>query len=581
VTQATPQAQANDIAVEGSKSASSSANVAVDRKHRRVPAALLVVLGGGLALRLWGVGQGLPYLYNNDEAADFLPRAVHMFGGSLNPHYFTNPPALTYFLHVVFALWFGSKTPHLYARDPTDVVIVARVSVALLGTLAIWLLYLTGRRLFGRTVGLLAAALEAVAFLPVFYAHFALNDAPLLAPVTLSLLGSAGIMWRGLRRDYVVAGVGLGLGVATKYTCGIVALPLAIAVLARPGRSRARAALGVAVAGGCAALAFLVADPYALLAFSEVRDGLAHQAAASSVPKLGAPGDSSFGYYLWTLTWGLGWAPALAALGGVVTTWRRDRRAWWLLVPAGIVFLVFMNLYARHFGRWLLPIFPIICLLAAHAGGELVRLGGRHGRRWKLSAAAVTATALCVQGLVYSLHSDVVLSRPYTSALARAWMVAHIPAGARVVVEPVAPGSWPRSYPSASGSSGPHWRSYRPPISDRAITAANFVEDYELTLSPRLVSRYEHAGACWVVTGSTQAGRAYADPAAAPAAPRYYAALGRRGRLVYRVSPMRGGRAPGSLNFDWSFDYYPLDYRRPGPEVRVYRLDAGRCRAPK
>lgn len=41
---------------------------AVEPGERRwVPAALLVVLGGGLALRLWGVAQGLPYLYNNDE----------------------------------------------------------------------------------------------------------------------------------------------------------------------------------------------------------------------------------------------------------------------------------------------------------------------------------------------------------------------------------------------------------------------------------------------------------------------------------------------------------------------------------
>jgi hypothetical protein len=31
------------------------------------------------------------------------------------------------------------------------------------------------------------------------------------------------------------------------------------------------------------------------------------------------------------------------------------------------------------------------------------------------------------------------------------------------------------------------------------------------------------------------------------------------------------------FNFDWSFDYYPLAYYRPGPVMSVYRLRGGRC----
>jgi hypothetical protein len=31
------------------------------------------------------------------------------------------------------------------------------------------------------------------------------------------------------------------------------------------------------------------------------------------------------------------------------------------------------------------------------------------------------------------------------------------------------------------------------------------------------------------------------------------------------------------FNFDWSFDYYPLAYERPGPEMRIYRLTGGAC----
>ena len=41
--------------------------------------ALGALLIGALALRLWGLRQGLPYAYNTDEADHFVPRAVAMF----------------------------------------------------------------------------------------------------------------------------------------------------------------------------------------------------------------------------------------------------------------------------------------------------------------------------------------------------------------------------------------------------------------------------------------------------------------------------------------------------------------------
>ncbi len=212
-------------------------------------------------LRLWGIKQGLPYSFNSDEDAHFVPRAIGIFALGWNPHYFANPPAYTYLLHFVFALWFGGEAgvTHTFATNPTAVFVLARAVAALLGVLAIWLLYLAGARLFDRGVALLAAALEAVAFLPVFYSHLALNDVPTLAPLTLALLGSAGVLRSGRARWYLLAGIGLGLGCATKYTAGIVVLPLLAAAAAQylapdDRREASRGARGAAagVAAGSA-----------------------------------------------------------------------------------------------------------------------------------------------------------------------------------------------------------------------------------------------------------------------------------------------------------------------------------------
>lgn len=592
--------------------------------------ALAGVLAGALGLRLWGIAQGLPYVYNSDENDHFVPHAVKMFEEGLNPRYFANPPALTYLLHGLYAVWFGGGRGalHAYELHPTEVYVLARVAVALLGTAAVWLLYLVGARLFSRGVGLLAAALQAVAFLPVFYAHLALNDVPTLAPLTLSLLGTAGVLRKERRRDYLIAGVGLGLACATKYTAGIVVLPLLAAAAARyaerppagkdapnagrgAGTRRAsdtgqgsstrhvpdegwRIAQGLALSGGAALVSFLVANPYALLDFHNFRAELNHQSQLAGEPqgKLGAGHAGGVRYYLWSLTWGLGWVPALAALGGALTIWRTDRRLGWLLVPAPLLFLAFMGLQGRYFGRWLLPIFPIVCLLAAYFALQLAAAASRRAKRrpvrWGLTTLAVLA--LCAQGLVYSVHSDRVLSRADTRTLTREWMVAHIPQSARIVAEPVSPDAWAKDIghfnpATADGSRWEKYDSLRMVFSSSGAYLGESestrptvgIEDYERTLRPALIGYYESQGYCWVISGSTQYGRAYAEPGAVPEAIAYYRALARQGQVVYRISPYSSGAGPVAFNFDWSFDYYPLAYARPGPEMTVYRLHGGRC----
>jgi len=552
-------------------------------------AALSGVLALGLGLRLWGIAQGLPYVYNLDESDHFLPRAVAMFRDGLNPHYFANPPAYTYLLHVALALWIGGATAvaHTYAHDPREVYVLARVCAALLGTIALWELYIVGSRLLGRAAGLIAAAIEAVAFLPVYYSHLALNDVPTLAPLTLSLIGSAGILRRGRGRDHLIAGVGLGLACATKYTAGIVLVPLLAAALApRAGQGDAWGpAAGLAVALAAALASFLAANPFSLLDLHAFGAELAHESARSGEAqgKLGAPRGGGLLYYGWVLTWGLGWLPALAALAGAVLVWGRERALGWMLVPAPILFMIFMGLQGRYFGRWLMPIIPILCLLAGVSAVWLARrlAGASEGRRRLLLGGL--AAVLCAQGLVYSIHAGLVLSREDTRTLTRAWMVAHVPVSAGVVVEPVVPNDWVTDV----GAEEPRWLKYPSltvvvdPASGAPLAQPYRVgiEDYERTLSPALIPWYEQHGFCWVVSGSTESGRALADPGEVPQALAYYRALAADARVEFTSSPYRAGAGPVPFGFDWSFDQYPLAYERPGPVMTVYRLLGGRCAA--
>ncbi len=560
--------------------------------HRPALGALLV---GTFVLRLWGIKQGLPYSYNVDEATHFVPRAVDFFSHDLNPRYFLNPPAYSYLLHIVFELWFGSADAvrRAYTTNPTEVFVVARVVAAVLGTISVWLTYLAGARFFNRNVGLVAAAMLSVAFLPIFYSHLALNDVPTMAPVALALYGIAGVMRRGRWRDYLVAGVGIGLAGATKYTGLITLMCLFGAVLTDIAGSSLRVAVKrCLVALGVAAIAFVVANPFSVLDPRSFIDGVNSQAslAAGQDPvKLGTTAGSGILYYLWTFTWGLGWGPTLAAIGGSVLLILRRRLAMALvLLPAPIVFIVFMGQQQRFFGRWLMPIFPIVVIIGAYGVVESVRWLVRTRRLPPLLAGAVAMVLVLTQSLVAVIHNDVVLSRPDTRNVIRSWMVAHVPAGANVVVEPVVPDNWTTDVGRSLAwtPSGERWWRYPTWMTDvdtngNPLPAGQrryvLIDQYERTLRPALLDEYANGGYCWLVVGSLQAGRAFAAPQAEPASVAYYGALAQRSKLMYHISPFTKGVHPVPFSFDWSIDYYPSQYHRPGPEMSVYRLTGGKC----
>jgi hypothetical protein len=563
--------------------------------------ALVAVLLLALSLRFWGIRHGLPIVYNPDEQSHFVPKAVAFFQSGYNPDYYSNPPGLSYLLHLVFAVWFGGESGVLdaWSSRPSDVYLVARYTSAILGTLAVLLTYLTGRRLFDAKHGVFAAALLAVAFLPVFYGHQAVNDGAQLAPIALSLFGSAGILTRGRLIDYVVAGTGLGLACGTKYTAGIMLIPLLAAAVSHVGEptGRRRVAVGLCLAGLSAAAAFALTVPGIVFDTSAVLEDM-RQLSPEGEPKLGQGEESGIRYYVWTLTWGLGWVASLAALVGAVALARSDRRIALVLVPAPVVFILVMGIQDRYFGRYLLPIFPLACLLASYGIIRLSHGLSRRAPRLAPAFTAVAALALLFEGLAHSVHVDLVLSKTDTRMLAQEWMVANIPPGALIVREPntVRPRAAAESRP-ARGDSSPapkRWlefslgRSIRRLVRTQQLPLAELPgeqlppgrissEDAVAYLQPELIDEYIRVGACWVVVGNSQWGRAFAEPETVPGAVDYYRALARRGRAAYSVLPYDRPQDPREFNFDWSSNYYPRNFDRPGPEIIVYRLDEGRC----
>ena len=242
---------------------------------------------------------------------------------------------------------------------------------------------------------------------------------------------------RGRPVDWAVAGAGLGLAAATKYTAGIVVLPLVVAAafrLVATGKRAPRPCGAPRSPRRARPPRFLVANPHALLSFDEFwSDVRKQEEAASGFGKLGLDYDSGVLYYLWVLTWGFGWVPLAAALGGA----RASRFARTCAAPCSSCRgrCVFLALHGTAGAL-------LRALAAARAsrrsrsspGSAATRaarpaVAQRRPRAARGGAPPAVGCALAAQGLDYSVHVDRVLSRDDTRNLARAWMAANMPAG--------------------------------------------------------------------------------------------------------------------------------------------------------
>ena len=343
---------------------------------------------------------------------------------------------------------------------------------------------------------------------------------------------------------------------------------------------------------------FVVLNPYLFTSFDAWWSDLRDQAeVARDQPK---PGQDSggFSYYLDSLTWGLGWAAAIARWLGAVIELRRNLVRGLMLVAVPLALFVYLSVQSRYFGRWLLPAYPALAMLAAAAVGQAAELIGDSWRRRPAWAGVAAAGGLTVLLLAQPLAADVrsaqVLGRDDTRQQARDWLEAHYPPELRASIEPAVPGRWFRSNPEGTP---PAWLKRCPQQAglDRAglvlhgrrrRTRVRAVQARPRRAAGRRRARLR-------VPGGARPGRDRRLPAVRllpgrdgrhgprPRAPDRRQGRPRllrpaRARVEGRARPSARtttGAKPVPFNFDLSFNYYPPEYNRPGPTVQIRRLD--------
>jgi hypothetical protein len=544
--------------------------------------ALAAILAGGLAVRLYGLRHGLPFIHHSDESQHFTNVAVEMFDGDYNPHYFQNPSAFTYLVHLALRVQFGGEEiVREYARDPSAIYETARLVAVALCMLGVAAVYAVGRRLWGAMEGLVAAAVLAFAFLPVAYSRYALTDVGVLLPVAVTIYGIVRIHEDGARRYFVIAGLGLGFTIGFKYTAGLILVPLLVAVALRARQERdpvPEMLAGAVVVVVAAVAAFLLTTPYFLLDLGEAIDQLQDQREVASDAKIGQASENPYGFYVSSLTWALGWGAALAALAGFLWQLRRDRTRALLLGLFPVLLYIYLGTDAeRYFARWLLPAYPILALFAGVAVAGVARSVSR-APRVQAAVLAALALALVAQPLVADLRTGALLRKDDTREIAREYMLERLPAGTRMVVEPSIRRAYDLPLLGVLHREGdPRFRKRfgAPPKVKRDDLPApgrttRFIEDLE----PGRIDRYRAAGHCVVVTYEWTRERARISGLDEGVA--YFDRLERESTVIFRADPYDDGEGPVEFDFDQSTHlYHPPEFERPGPEVVIYRLD--RC----
>lgn len=467
------------------------------------PLALSGIAILGLALRLYGLDwdqmqaryQLLVRLYGSDAAQgnNFHPDErqilfhvvqlswpgswAQFFNAAtspLNPHFFAYGSFPLYLLAAV-----GNVLSHISAplANFANLTLTGRVLNAIFdcGTILLvgWLgLLLTNDHTPGRryawSVALLAAALVAFTPFQLQLSHFYTVDTMLLFFVTLTVLACVVLVDTDKPvRWSLVAGLGYGLALATKFSAAPLAVSLFVALAMRGYRRGLSSIIVPLLLSFCVTLAiFLIAMPYALLDMPEFIQQVAQQGdlvrGALDLPYVRQfAGTTPYAYEAQNmLFWGMGLMLGLAALAGFVwlcwRIWKRDAGLWLVVLSWVLVYGVITGGFYVKYMRYMLPIYPFLTLMAASILIALLKFSRERVKdaRTKSYIAIILPYAAIVVVLAGTMFQGLALlnvySQPNTRIQASRWIFSHLKPGSVLTYE-----QWDDSLPVAVDNHDP------------------------------------------------------------------------------------------------------------------------------
>lgn len=377
--------------------------------------ALGLALALAAILRFWGLEYGIPHPTARPDEERVVGRAQTIFAtGDWHPGSFFYPSLPFYLDALALHAYYGAgKLLGRYA-EPRDFLLdvavgrpglhyrICRFVSAAAGVATIVAAYALSLAAFHRPwAAVLAAFSLAVCHVHVRDSHFATVDVLATLFVTLSLVFAVRAPRASGARDFVLAGLFAGLAISSKYNVGLIAIAIGVAALYR-GR---KAISYITLSAATAAAAFALTSPYVLVRFGGFRSDMSFLEEF-----LYRSGDLALWDHLrTTFPAGLGWPLYLVAILGVVGALIRRRPPDVVLLSFAIPFLVLISSVRITFPRYVLPVVPLLLVVASDWVACFMELLSPSQRRLLWSGA--TAAVLLAPPLLDSAAFDRIAGR--------------------------------------------------------------------------------------------------------------------------------------------------------------------------
>lgn len=448
-------------------------NITLKRFWNKEHLPLLVIILVAVLVRVWGIWHGLPYAFYGDEQ-HFVKRAVSFGSGDLNPHWFHKPAFLMYVLFFEYGVFFilghvfgafdsVSDFAKLFFVDPSAFYLIGRLTVAAFGVATVYITYRLGKQMLSRQIGLFAAFALSLTYAHVASSQYVKADVPTALFATMSFLFIYNIVQRGALRDYVGAGAFAGLGAATKYSpmmlLAVIVFGHFLARFPKPhqtsttGRNRHRS---VVVSFLVFWATFFLASPFNFLdpkgvewtfqPLTKLMPGTTtYGSGGGSFAKSASNALLSFQYFAGVIVGkeGMGISLGILAVFGFVFGMKKPTRGLILLLFYLALFSAIVNVERpfRFKERHLNVIYPFLCILSAVGITGLLNLfvskvqrqisEGSHPRVYSWAAMVV----LTLPAIFWISKHDYLISHRDTRAIAIDWIRKNIEPGTKVIVD--------------------------------------------------------------------------------------------------------------------------------------------------
>lgn len=418
-----------------------------------------------LGLRLWGINFGLPYSYHPDEPVVNGTAVRMLHNGTLYPGTFTYPSGLYYILVAILAVY-QLVTGHSVGTPPFEsgvglypeptAILVTRIAVALFGVAAVLIVYLAARMFTGPWLAAGAALLLAVSTSSIMQSQIATTDLP--SATGLALTAACCVLAVRTERawPFWCAGAALGIAVGLKYNVATGGVMLAVAYVVvtwrrmhRPGHESWRSLWRDPRLWGflLAPLVFLITTPYAIIDSHRFITDL--NAIKQHYDVRGHPGaeGNTLAFTLSQMFLSPETAMSVLACIGVVHALVKRRVEPLIIFAGAAVYFAVIATPKVHFGRNLVPLWPLLALLAAEgllglasalsAIRPSLRTPVAALRNRSLSHAVVACLfIIClVPSLAFSIRADALRSSTDVRTIATEWVAHNIPAGTHIAIE--------------------------------------------------------------------------------------------------------------------------------------------------